>query len=297
MNRPYPIVEIQEEWVLAPEAMGSKDKFWYQQPEDGSKWLFKYPRENRGEHWAEKIAEAVADHLQIPHAKVELAVFDGSPGSTTESFIADDAELVHGNQILTNTTQNYDPDVKFGQSDHTLRNIWRALDRTFIESEGSDNAKRQFAGYVVLDALIGNTDRHHENWGVAIEWTGKEWVGFLAPSFDHASSLGRERTDESRRRILDENQVGRYVERGRGGIYWTPDARRAPGPLQLAQLSAGRYPHLFRPALENLKSLSDSSLLQIVSKVPDGWMSEAAKRFAVALMRYNLEKLKEAIQC
>lgn len=97
--------------------------------------------------------------------------------------------------------------------------------------------------------------------------------------------------------MLYENQVGRYVERGRGGIYWTSDTRHAPSPLELTRLAAERYPDLFRPALENLNNLSEHSLLQIVSRAPDNWMSEAAKRFSVALMRYNLEKLKETIQC
>ena len=298
MNEPYPIIEVQGEWVLAPEAMGSKDKFWYQPPDVGSRWLFKHPREDRGEHWAEKIAEVVADHLQVPHAKVELAVFEGSRGSVAESFITDDAELVHGNQILADMEPSYDPKLKrFKQREHTLENIWRAVHHTFVESEDAENAKLQFAGYVILDALIGNTDRHHENWGVVRWWTQEGWIGFLAHSFDHATSLGRELSDEKRDGRLNENRVGHYAERGRGGIYWTRDAKHPPSPLGLTRLAAVRYPYLFRPALERLNNLSEHSLSQIVSRVPDDWMSESAKRFAVALMCYNLERLREVVQC
>ena len=54
--------------------MGSKSKFWCRIEGREGKWLFKYPRENTGEHWAEKIA--VAEHLGIPHGAVELAVFN-----------------------------------------------------------------------------------------------------------------------------------------------------------------------------------------------------------------------------
>ena len=43
-----------------------------------------------------------------------------------------------------------------------------------------------FVGYLVLDALIGNTDRHEENWAVIVSESGR----YLAPTFDHASSLG-----------------------------------------------------------------------------------------------------------
>ena len=56
---------------------------------------------------------------------------------------------------------------------------------------GSSNTQKcLFAGYLVLDAVIGNTDRHHENWGLLLRRTETGWKGQVAPSFDHASSLG-----------------------------------------------------------------------------------------------------------
>ena len=73
----YPITEVKRESVRESEDMGSKDKFWYLHPtEEEGYWLFKYPRCNTGEHWAEKIAAEVADLLGISHARVELAIFE-----------------------------------------------------------------------------------------------------------------------------------------------------------------------------------------------------------------------------
>jgi len=43
MANPYPIIEVQPEWVVEPEGMGSKRKFWYRQTEESAAWLFKYP--------------------------------------------------------------------------------------------------------------------------------------------------------------------------------------------------------------------------------------------------------------
>ena len=45
----------------------------------------------------------------------------------------------------------------------------QVMDRVFGESEHAEKAKSRLAEYVVLDALIGNTDRHHENWGILRE--------------------------------------------------------------------------------------------------------------------------------
>ena len=56
MPKRYPIVEVHPEWVLGLEEMGSKKKFWYHEPGAKADWLFKYPQDNTGQHWAEKIA-------------------------------------------------------------------------------------------------------------------------------------------------------------------------------------------------------------------------------------------------
>ena len=108
----YSIVEVKAEWMLQPEAMGGKEKFWYRQPgELETSWLFKYPRAGTGEHWAEKIAAEIAESLSIRHARVELAVLKDRPGIVTESFARGGRELAHGNQVLARKIRGYDPDL------------------------------------------------------------------------------------------------------------------------------------------------------------------------------------------
>ena len=58
------------------------------------------------------------------------------------------------------------------------------------------------ASYALLDGLIGNTDRHHENWMVDYIYYQGDQRYKVFPSFDHASSLGRELAEERRRDIL-----------------------------------------------------------------------------------------------
>ena len=82
----YSIIEVKREWATESEDMGSKDKFWYLHPEDENAWLFKYPRPDTGEHWAEKLAAEVSALLEIPHARVELGIFENAKGSVTKSF-------------------------------------------------------------------------------------------------------------------------------------------------------------------------------------------------------------------
>ena len=254
MSDEYPIVTVEPEWVINPEEMGGKTKFWYGKPDDNTNWLFKYPRPNTGEHWAEKIAAEVASVIGITHAKVELAQFQGERGSVTESFACGGRVLHHGNQMLEVTVDGYNPNQKFRQSSHALANIWKVMDAIFLDPESAKQAKLIIAEYTVLDALIGNTDRHHENWGILRRRAGDEGGSFVAPSYDHASSLGRELRDERRDRLMAENRIGDYAERGRGAIYWSEDERYGPSPLELVRRAAPTYPDLFHSARRNSKN-------------------------------------------
>ena len=295
MADPYRIVEVKPEWIINQEDMGTKTKFWYRDPDEDANWLFKYPRQNTGEHWAEKIAAEVASTLGFRHAKVELAQFEGDRGSVTESFARGGRALHHGNQMLKWIVSGYEPKKKFHQSQHTLANILEVMDRVFVSSEAAIRAKRTIASYTVLDALIGNTDRHHENWGLLRRSEGGGLKGFVAPSFDHASSLGRELLDERRDRLLAENGVGGYVAKGRGAIYWSEDERRGPSLLELVRRAVRTYPDLFRPAVLKLAEIDESVFSEIVERIPPDWMTFLAREFAVKLLYYNYGQLKEMV--
>ena len=293
----YSVLEIGPDWESWTETMGSKEKYWYQQPsEDALIWLFKYPRRpTSGEHWAEKIAFEIADLLEIPCAYVELAVLQEAHGSASLSFVSHGQQLFHGNQILARHMEGYNPEAKrFEDSRHTLHNIWMSLERVFEDPEGADAAKSRFAKFLVLDALIGNTDRHHENWGVVRRRTEDgRWVGYLAPSFDHASSLGRELLDKRRVSLMANNPVEGYFEKGKGRIYWSESDDDGPSPLELVRRAAREFPDLLGPALTRLKDIEEAALREIVESVPPGWMTDAARRFAIQLISYNCKQLKE----
>ena len=156
--------------------------------------------------------------------------------------------------MLEGSVYGYDPSKWFGQSSHTLSNIWAAMDYAFVHPGSARKAKRIIAEYAVLDAIIGNTDRHHENWGLLRRRTAAAWRGMVAPSFDHASSLGRELQDARRQRLLTENRVGSYVERGRGAIYWE-ESDPPISPLELVRRAVATHGDYFVPALAKLRGV------------------------------------------
>jgi len=297
---PYPVLAIEPEWVLEPEQLGTKDKYWVRFPTDhnpsgGGHWLFKYPTENTGQHWAEKIAYEVACAMKVLAPRVELAELDGVRGSATESFThAQSYELFHGNQILAGIDAEYPPDQRFQQNRHTINRIFGALDILFAKAT---RFKDQIASYLVLDALISNVDRHHENWGILRKRTDDGWRGRLAPSYDHASSLGRELQDEggkqNRQRYLTELGIEKYLERGRGPVFMDGTGKHGPSPQRLIArcLEIPKFAPHFRPALKKLRHLTPQRLTTIIAGVPDDWMSPLAREFAFALLTHTLEYL------
>jgi len=291
----YDVLELSDDQVLETEQLGSKSKFWVRIDFYGEEqeWLFKIPRKNTGEHWAEKVAAEAARLLDIPCADIELAQFRETQGSCSKSFInpVKRPELIHGNEILAGRVLGYDKAKKYGQSDHTYANIRNAIAQMGTKSE-SQRALKHFAGYIVLDGLIGNTDRHHENWAF-LKWADeqKQTHQVLAPTFDHASSLGRELLDEKRELLLNENRIEWYIDRGQGAIFASSDDDKGLNPFELLEFAYEQHPDIFQPWLDKAQEVDSEQFEQILDRVPDSFISDLERRFALRMLEINLNRL------
>ena len=292
---PFEIIDIPLDAREETEQLGSKSKFWVLL--DNRRWLFKEARIGTGEDWTEKVAAEIAREMGIDAATVELASYQGRRGCISLNFIDVDGgeALIHGNEILALTVTGYDKAKEFRQSDHTIENIQLAM-RWLFEAPKADAVLTDLARYVVLDALIGNTDRHHENWGLKLAVEGQSRILNVAPSFDHASSLGRELRDERRVVLMAENRVPIYVEKGRGGLF--KDSKQAHGanPLGLVRLAARAYPVYFRAALERVEALHPATVNAILAALPSERASAVAIQFAHAMILYARTSLIEILK-
>ena len=294
----YPILTIDPNTVEDEEQLGSKPKFWFRH--EGRRWLFKEVRPNTGEHWAEKVAAELAALLEVPSARVELAECLDRRGCAVESFIVDRRKqfLVHGNEVLAGSVTGYDMGKRFRQSDHTLSNIIRCItDGRIFGGDAMRTAAERLCGYLTLDALIGNTDRHHENWGLLGTPTAEMHGIFtiarmeVAPSFDHASSLGRELLDGERLRRLKDGSVLSYIRKGRGGIYGKASDKHGLSPLEAALRAKKLYPEFFDRWWQKLEDLDEGRIRAILDRVPPDWMSAPARDFALAFLCTSRQEL------
>ena len=298
--------EIQQ---LRLESRGSRRKFWISIEGEPNLWLLKFPRPNTGEHWAEKIAAEVGNLVGVDCARVELADCGGELVTVCESFepgnrdeydqyveetrdwFYDETIFVEGCYVLAWHDDQYDVETRFGQRDHNVGNIVRAVkglfrDPSFPASGRVDDILQALASYAMLDGLIGNTDRHHENWMLQILLVRASAIAWMsaAPSYDHASSLGRELQNERRTRILNSDGIFRYLRRGSGGVYGYDQQTRAPSPLQTAKYISQQWPDYTQPTLQRIGELPDSEFRTVIDRVPIEFMSDIAKEFAYQII-------------
>lgn len=298
---PYPIIQVPADAPIGDEQLGSKNKFWFRRNDE--RWLFKEARAGTGEDWAEKLVSVVAARVGIHAATVELAEFAGNTrGCASRSFIRPESEaLIHGNEILAGQILGYDQGKKLRQSDHTLGNIVKAFVMPLGERhpDGVRHILTELAGFMVLDALVGNTDRHHENWGVVARYVPSadpkqpQYRVTVAPSFDHASSLGRELRDERRLELLSTpGDMETYMRKGHGGIYLNASDRKGANPLHLVEEAAKTHPDYFRPALEAVAAVPARELIAIAQQLPRPHVSDVAVNFAATFLTTAQSALK-----
>jgi hypothetical protein len=155
-----------------------------------------------------------------------------------------------------------------------------------------------FSGYLLFDAWIGNTDRHHENWAVIVTLSPSEpdkYSAHLAPTYDHASSLGRNEPDNRRRARLETRDEGfsvrTYVERCRSAFYVSETDKQPMGTLEAFQAVASTCPVEARAWLERLKQIESSALAALLARVPEDRISMDARDFANAMLKIAQNKL------
>lgn len=290
----YTIVSIQDTWSLDDEPMGTKDKVWVELPNDNVPWLFKFSRVNpgyvSGEHWSEKIAAELASLLEIPHAQVEIARLNGYWGSLSRQFTElqdNDVEMVHGNELLSGNIEGYDKTRRFGQNEHTISNILRVFQTVWKnDTSALRSVYAYFAAFIILDALIMNTDRHHENWAL-FRRTYKDGMleYFPTPTFDHASSLGRELPRTRLQSWTKESgRVDWYIKRANGAVFLHSRGKKGLNPLYLAQVLHRRWPDFIQPLIDQLSKVDKDKLTLPVKRIPAECMSHESKCFVLELI-------------
>jgi hypothetical protein len=293
----YPSLDVSSWDLLGVEAAGRREHHWLRDPSSDESWLWKpvtlHDAHQQGEDWSEKIASEVAVLMGIPAARVELAQRDGRHGCISRDLRPRGWDLQPGAVLLAGVVEGYESRVK-GRPGHTLENIRRALGDyaapPSAECPVEFRAFDVFVGYVVFDAVIGNRDRHDENWAVVLPPVAGADVDALCGSYDHASSLGFNLLDAERERRLADNSVEAWVRRGTAYKFEHDPSARPPTLVALATAAL----EMCRPPVashwrDSVAAISMEAVAEIVHAVRG--LSDAAARFAAEVVRTNRSRV------
>jgi len=260
---------------------GYLEKFWIEHPQLGRS-LVKLDRELTAKAWTEKISSEIAKQLNVPCAEYEFGIlkgFDDYPENTqvtiSPDFQVKNSNYYQGVELLEQTELNSGYSVANTIMSLEFANI--SLPENYIAPNGVATGADLFVGYLVLDSLIDNGDRHSKNWGYNESLT--DGVRHLTPAYDHGVSLGI---------ILDSNDyknisVSQYLEYGKSAF---GDKHNA-----VIQSAAELRPEAAKVWLEQLAQIDRQQIKEIFDRIPSDRISPGASKFAQELLEHNREKL------
>jgi hypothetical protein len=278
--------------ALEIEQLGSRDKYWFRSEDEHIRTLFKVGRPNTGEHWAEIVVARIAAYLSIPHAPYELAS-DGRLGVATPSLVQvhGATRLIHGNEVLARAFQSYPADKARPGAAYNLVDIYESL--KIYHGLREYDAPTEFGLYLLLDALVANQDRHHENWGLL---ENSDAARVLAPTFDHAASLACRLTDRERENRLNTRDAGysleTYARRARTWFYSDSESAKRLATVEAFRSWTHRMaPRALAEVATKLTAADESTWTNMFDDLGPAEMTRIQIAFTVRLLVHNTSRL------
>lgn len=249
---------------------GTREKHILQDKNDDL-WYFKRSERKPGkgnnpekyykdEFWSEIIAYQIGKLLNLEVLRYDVAKSKGEIGCISRSMInRDNEQLVEVGRYMVTFNPKFIPEQNETRNEYSYQLLKNTLHHFNLSKH-----KHNFLQTLVFDALIGNSDRHQENWafisdsfiseeeidiGNMLERAQKEKEkGFIysrelvskefelrkltiknmAPIYDSGSSLGRELTEDKIEKMLkDKQMMDAYIQRGTSELHWE-DKRKIP---------------------------------------------------------------------
>lgn len=148
---------VNNEWISP--SKGSRPLKILSHPESDDEYFFKqstikYP----AEFWSEVIASEIGRAAGIDVLPYDIASYNGVLGCLSKSMTPNPlSQLYHGVDVLRDYISDFEITAK---PVHSFQQLM-----TLCENNPEFTLfKRNFIDMIIFDALIGNTDRHTENW-------------------------------------------------------------------------------------------------------------------------------------
>lgn len=256
--------------------------------------------------WGEVVAYRIGCLLgvQVPPAFVAYNSKTKHCAALIEWFYIDGKEsFTHGGDWLQKLYPDFDR--KKGDQYNLIENSELLV--SFSKNRSIDfqiDWRQWWIDALLFDALIGNTDRHQDNWGIIILKVNEKDKYRFAPLFDNGTSLGHERFPRKTLNWVD-SDFEKYVthRNARHHVKWARVSNNnqsiIDGHFSLLEHALTEWPRTRAMALARLNfseqdmSNAVSDLTQIEAPVP---FSHDRMKFLLRLLGHRHRHLKTLLE-
>ena len=240
---------------------------------NGNKAFFKYEGEQylTSEVCSERMSYEIAKILGYDCAKIEFAKdLEGNLGILNYLFV----------DINNNEHMDADSYLNIKEKErskyYTISNIKKTLD------ELDEKLFNDFIKIMVFDALIGEQDRHEENWG--IEKIGNEYK--ISPLYDNGCSLIRNFKDEkyAEKFYNGSKDFNAYINRSKVNVYKEDNCSQYKH-FELIKYLNEQYHDIVQKEILNLNKLTDNIIETIVEKIPNELLTDMHKKYIIIYLK------------
>jgi hypothetical protein len=203
------------------------------------RYLFKESRDKfPWQFWIEVIAFNVGKlmNVVVPPAYVGYDSNSNTYAALIEWFYNEkEKNHIHGGDIIEKLVPNYDRKKGIGHNWHTIyeyENIKRKKDLV-----------SHWAKLFIFDAFIGNTDRHHDNWGIIGSKVSETeyYIEEFSPAFDNGTSMGYEILERNLSKYNDD-KLYEYIMGGKHHMKWSIDDNIRLNHIEMIRKFILEYP-------------------------------------------------------